>query len=185
MKPLNFLPAILLMTMTSGCMYELRDQITDCKINCYNKMMAMASYREMDTACMGISCPHSFKEGYFQGYKDVANGGTGCVPAVPQIRLCNHMWLDFCSENEKMGAWYDGYEFGAMAAKSEGMADVNRVITRVPMQTPIDYGTPSGTGQPTPVPEGVPETAVPPTPNSEYDGSEPQQTRRLPKSIFE
>lgn len=187
MKRIALLPVVLMMTFASGCFYELRDDITDCKINMYNHLMARAAYQEMDGACMDMPCRHSFKEGFYQGYKDVANGGTGCVPAVPQIRCCNHMWMDcMCTENEKMEAWYDGYEFGAMAAKAEGMGDANRIVTRVPMATPVEYAPPGSSAEPPPKdPTPVPEAAIPPAPMSESEAGETQQTRRLPESIFE
>lgn len=189
MKRALVLPALLLVTLASGCMYEMRDSMTDCKINLYNHMMAKSSYSQMDTACMGLSCPHSFKEGYFQGFKDVANGGTGCVPAVPQVRCCNHMWMDFCTESQKLEAWYDGYEFGAMAAKAEGFGDSNRLTTRIPTAPPIEYAMPSSGGAEPPTKDpslqGGPEAAIPPAPLSNPAEGELQQSRRLPSSIFE
>jgi hypothetical protein len=74
-----------------------------------------------------------------------------------------------------------------MAAKADGMADANKIVTRVPMATPIEYPSASSTGQPSskePTPADMPDAAIPPTPKSET-GADTQQSRRLPQSIFE
>ena len=139
MKKYFALLGIFLMTFVSGCFYELRDEISECKISWQNKFAAKSAWRDTRGACMGIDCPHSFKEGFMAGYIAVTDGGTGCPPAIPMIDCHNHMWLDRCSESQKMEAWYDGYEHGAMAARETGMADVNRMTTRTPQATPIDY----------------------------------------------
>lgn len=188
MKRMIALPGILLMTLASGCMYEMQDEITEMKIKCANHLSAKSAYYAMDTECLGLSCPHSFKEGFFKGYVDVANGGTGCVPAVPEIRCCNHMWMDFCTDNEKMEAWYDGYEHGAMAAKADGMADYNRTVTRIPQPNQLDYSMP-GMSRPDapaagPGPDGSTDSSIPPAPVSDSESGDTQQTRKVPMEIF-
>jgi len=180
MRKYAVLPALLLFSFASGCMYEMRDEFNECKINCYNKWQARRAYTGMDTACLGLSCPHSFKEGFVTGYVDVANGGTGCVPAVPVISAHNHMWMDRCSENEKMESWYDGYEHGAMAAKAEGMADSNRVVTRMPHATPVESTMPASGAM-----DGSAGQPIPPAPLSTTDDSGGPQTRRLTKDVFQ
>src|SRR5436309_2707159 len=124
MKRLVALTGILVMTLTSGCecLYSLRNEITDCKINTYNRLMAKNSYREVVPACTGMACPYSFREGYLDGYVSIANGGNGCPPVVPRIRCLNHMWMDCCTECEQLETWYDGFEHGAAAAITDGMA---------------------------------------------------------------
>ena len=143
MKRYVALPGFLLLTLVSGCFYELRDELNECKITWSNKMAAHQAWRDTQGSCMGMSCPHSFKEGFTSGYLDVANGGRGCLPAVPIIRCHNHMWMDMCSDDQKMGAWYDGFEIGALSAREGGMSDSNRVITRSPHATQQDYSNPS------------------------------------------
>ena len=118
------------------------------------------------------------------GYTDVANGGNGCPPAFPIIRCHNHMWMDWCSESEKMEAWYDGYEIGAMSAKGDGMADSNRIVTRIPHANPVDYSgaghNHSGAG-----PEAMPmDSAVPPAPIEQTPATSAPQAQRLPQ-VFE
>ena len=170
MKRYTALPGILLLTLASGCFYELRDEVTECKIGWNIKWAAHAAYRDYGAACMGVNCPHSFKDGFMAGFKAVANGGTGCPPAVPVLEFCNHMWLDIgCSDSDKMESWYDGYEHGGMAARGTGMGDSNRITTRVPHSTPVDYAAP-GTShlQHTTNPVGSPD-AIPPSPVDDVD----------------
>src|SRR5262249_32751130 len=147
------------------------------------KWAAWSAWRNAQGYCGGMNCPHSFKEGFRSGFIDVANGGTGCPPAFPNIPRCNHMWMDFCSGSEKIQASYDRYENGATMAKGQGMADVNRVVTRIPHVTPADYSMPSTTqpGAATPM---LTDPAVPPAPLEEAAPTSPQ-TLRLPPSVFE
>lgn len=180
MKKYALLPALLLLSLASGCMYEMRDECNEFRINCRNKWQARQAYAGMDAACLGLSCPHSFKEGFVSGYVDVANGGTGCVPAVPVYSAHNHMWMDRCSDSQKAEAWYDGYEHGVMAARSEGMADTNRIVTRIPHSTPIESTTPAGGAM-----DGSAGQAIPPAPLSDAEDSGGPQTRRLTKDIFQ
>jgi hypothetical protein len=178
MKRYTALPGLLLLTLVSGCFYELRDELTECKISWNNKWAAKAAWHDTQGSCMGMSCPHSFKEGFRSGYLDVANGGRGCLPAVPDIRCCNHMWLDLCSDNQKMEAWFDGYEIGALAAREGGMADANRVVSRAPQATPVDYTTPAHTpadASPIYPSSGL---SIPPAPAIEPEFIGGPQTRR-------
>ncbi len=186
MKRFAALSGVLLVTLVTGCLNELRDDFTECKIKFSNMLAAKSAYRDIEGACDGICCPHSFKEGFIAGYVAVADGGLGCPPAVPQIRFCNHMWLDMCSDSEKMEAWYDGYEQGVVAAKAEGMGDVNRVNTRMPHGTPVDYSN-SGHAHST-GPMGSPppaDSSVPPQPVAPPEVLGGPQTSRPVQEIFE
>lgn len=168
--------------VTSGCMYELRDEFEECHFKCAAKRAARAAWSTSSGACQGMGCPNSFKDGFIQGYLDVANGGKGCVPIVPVYGIHNHMWMDRCSDNDKAAAWFDGFEIGVMAARADGMADANRYQSRVPTAT-ADYSSlkntgPGGTGAPGSSNLGSPlsDPAVPPTPvTDDYGGP---QTRR-------
>ena len=134
------LPGILLLTLASGCFYELRDECTEYKIKMSNKCAATSAWMHVRRACAGLPCRHSYKDGFMEGFIAVANGGTGCVPAVPILPIHNHLWMDCrCGDGQKMEAWYDGYELGAMTARESGMADANRVASRIPHATPVDY----------------------------------------------
>ena len=146
MKRISAIPGLLLLTLASGCFYEIRDEIAECKINMANHCAAKQAWFDTRGACRGMCCPHSFKDGFMSGYVAVADGGNACLPAVPNFSCCNHMWMDcFCCDSDKMSAWYDGYELGAMAAKEGGMCDSNRVITRTPQCSPVDYSMPGQT----------------------------------------
>lgn len=165
----RFVSLVCLIAVISGC-YDLRDDFADYRIGMANRAAARNAWQNMQGVCGGINCPHSFREGFQAGYVAVANGGDGCPPAFPVIECHNHMWMDRCSEKEKMEAWYDGYEHGAMAAKSEGMADANRIVTRMPQSHPIDY---SGVNASRPSPAAISsEKAIPPTPATDIPMSE-------------
>jgi|GEM_PF-5714299 len=140
--------------------------------------MAKASYRDIGRDCQTMPCRYSFRDGYIAGYIAVCDGGNGCVPPVVQVRYCNLTWLDQSCETEKMEAWFEGYELGALIAKTEGMTGANHTVTRISMGVPIDYvghlpghaASPNQDSQPGEVPK-VP--AVPPSPKMEPIDEQP------------
>ncbi len=173
------IPGLLLLTLVSGCLSEIRDEMTEFRIGWGNKFAARAAWKNAQGACQGIGCPHSFREGFTSGYIAVANGATGCPPAVPIISCHNHMWMDRCSENDKMAAWYDGYEVGVMAAKADGMVDANRMTTRIPQPTPVDYSGASQINATGGTAGASVDPAIPPSPIAEPTELGGSQTSRL------
>lgn len=172
MKRFAIFSGLLLLTTASGCMQELREECAECETRWNISWAADSAYQDMaQTCCVGINCPHSFKDGFRAGFADVADGGLGCLPAVPKFGCCNHMWLDHCSDADKMSAWYDGFELGVIAAKNAGMSDAYRMATRIPQPAQVDYSSLNQKAQlGTAVPGGVsaPNGAPPPIPTTPY-----------------
>ena len=98
-----------------------------------------------------------------------------------------------------MSAWYDGYEVGAMSAKSDGMGDANRVYTRFPQPSNVDYSNmshshsqsapppseitdPTDMTDPTDVSE---EPTLPPAPMPEPKTDGGPQTRRSLREVLQ
>jgi hypothetical protein len=175
---------VLLLTLVCGCFYELRDEMAECKISCANHFAAHAAWRTVRRNCGGFCCPHSFKTGFMNGYTDVADGGNGCPPVTPQIDLFNCMWLDRCSESEKMAAWYSGYEAGAAAAQEDGVAEFNCITIRIPQPMPVGSQASEGNRidqSPEGSPQGEPAS---PVPSTDEDMKE-QTIQLLPREVVE
>lgn len=171
MKRFAIFSGLMLLTAASGCMSDYKEELAECHFRWNTYWAADAAYHDLADACTGLGCPNSFKDGFRAGYMDIAEGGLGCPPAVPKFGCCNHMWLDHCSEGDKMAAWYDGWELGVIAARGDGMVDAYRMVTRIPQATPVDYpwanqkGTAIDAQQPDLL---LNPNAVPPVPATPY-----------------
>lgn len=68
----------------------------------------------------------SFGEGFRDGYMSVANGGNGCVPALPPRNYWS--WRYQSLEGQaKVAAWYAGFPYGAAAAEEDGAANYQMI----------------------------------------------------------
>src|SRR5712691_4115971 len=121
--------SLCLLSLVSGCLYEIRDEIVDCEISMRNHL------RACDAWCRSLPVDKSketygdFKSGFLQGYKAIATGGNGCPPVLPPACY----WKGRYQSEEgqaKTNAWFDGYSQGALAAKADGVAELNRIVTR-------------------------------------------------------
>ncbi len=84
------------------------------------RLMANKVWHDKYAACYANrDCAHDMRRGFVDGFVDVANGGNGCPPVVPNSHYCVGKCrpIDNCCE---VGAWYDGYPLGAAAAEQCG-----------------------------------------------------------------
>lgn len=62
----------------------------------------------------------AFREGFIDGYHNVAQGGNGCQPAIPPRKYWS--WKYQTAEGQcKVQAWYQGWSYGAKAAEEDGI----------------------------------------------------------------
>ena len=71
-----------------------------------------------------------FRYGFQQAYIDIANGGTGALPAIPPPRYWAAPYRTVWGHN-KARDWFSGYEAGASAAKCCMPSDTLSVPTSV------------------------------------------------------
>ena len=84
-----------------------------------------------------------------------------------------------------MEAWYDGYEVGVVAAKADGMEDANRISSRMPQSTPVDFSNSGRALLNEPNAVTPTESFVPPPPYSEPTELSDPQTSYSRKKAFE
>ena len=73
-----------------------------------------------------------FRDGFRQGYEDVANGGDGRVPVIAPKSYWG--WEYQSAEGQsKVGAWFSGYPLGAKAAEEDGIGYWGDIRTTLPM----------------------------------------------------
>ena len=140
MKILSTIGGFLLLTSSSGCFYAIRDEMTESHIRIEDHFAAGAAWRAYRWEHGPVSCPHSFKEGFYAGYSDVSNGKTGCPPIMIPASCHSKMWLDMCSQEEKTCAWYNGYSAGVSIASQDGSEGIHQVPLR--LSSPAAAGGP-------------------------------------------
>ncbi len=78
----------------------------------------------------GCATSRDFRFGFQQAYIDIANGGTGALPAIPPSRYWAAPYRTTWGHN-KARDWFSGYETGASAAQCCMPADTLSVPTSV------------------------------------------------------
>ena len=115
--------------------------INDFMISHRNRVMAAkAWYREADCHCQKKHLKE-FREGFIQGYIDVAEGGDGCTPAVAPAAYWG--W-QYQSPNGQaaVNAWFAGYPLGVKAAEQDGIIHWGEI-------RPMGYNVPAAESYPT------------------------------------
>lgn len=129
MSQYRIIPCILLLLSTTGCLYEIRDEIIDCEFKLKNCFMADAAWKQCSPVYRDLENQRDFRAGFKAGYKDVAFGANGCPPTLPPACYWKACYATDAGK-AKAHAWFDGYAHGAVAAEGDGVADSNRIITR-------------------------------------------------------
>ncbi len=74
----------------------------------------------------GVS--RDFRYGFQQAFLDIANGGSGALPAVPPPRYWTAPYRTTWGHNKALD-WFEGYEAGASAAKCSALREAQSVPT--------------------------------------------------------
>lgn len=170
----------LLFGLGCSCLQEEIDEDLICLRNYSDSWHAWLYYRHN---CPDETWyPHDYGKGFREGYRDVANGGNGCPPSLPP-----QCYWSVCYQNPigqaQVQEWFRGYVFGANAARLDGVADYNQIMTSQrlfgrcgPQGSPGDvHYTDHGSGWSTDGTQATPTPATgepPPVPGTEIP-SEP------------
>ncbi len=87
---------------------------------------AIRSANQALRRCYGDNVGHDFRQGFQQAFMDIANGGSGAVPAVPPPRYWSAPYRTVWG-HEKADEWFDGYDAGGDAA-SQGILNDSRTV---------------------------------------------------------
>ena len=151
---------------------------------------AIRSANQALRRCYGDQVGHDFRQGFQQAFMDIANGGSGAVPAVPPPRYWSAPYRTLWG-HEKADEWFDGYDAGgdaagqgilndsrSVASSAEfeddfddyGAAPSNVMPHQVAPQTPGSTVVPNQAPFPTPVPANptpaTPQVTTPPAPTT-------------------
>lgn len=122
---LRICACIVMVIPMTGC-YCLTDHHDEVMISMKNRYKAYKAWKHVRKHCDNIDEPWHFGHGFKKGYYDVALGGNGCPPALPPRRYWS-VWYQSNQGHYKQHRWFDGYEYGALAAEKAGIADLNYI----------------------------------------------------------
>lgn len=97
--------------------------------NCYARHRAAKAWRDFSCHCVPDDPHiHYYKDGFLDGFTDVANGGKGCLPAIPPRRYWKSCY-ETAEGRLKICAYFQGYSAGVQAAFETGNARSTRFPT--------------------------------------------------------
>ncbi len=122
-------------SMFSGAARQLKnhDGLNEFMVGHRNKTMAAKAWHCQKANFCNPS--NAFKDGFYAGYMDVCNGGSGCTPAIAPSQYWGWMYQ---SSNGQLAVndWFAGFPMGVKAAEQDGVGHWSNVQTSYGMGTP-------------------------------------------------
>ncbi len=103
-------------------------QLRDYRSDAFYHHRAAVAFHAHKVCLDGVGCRDDYAKGWKRGYFDVATGGNGAPPPLPE----EHYWsvrYQSPSGHASIQAWYNGFQAGAIAADQDGLATWYRVPT--------------------------------------------------------
>ena len=110
-------------SMTSGICRSIGNNhcIDDFMIGHRNKTLAQKAWICNKDHFCNKKYASEFKDGFMQGYSDVASGGNGCIPAVAPSQYWGWRYQS-AQGQQAINAYFEGYPLGVQAAEEDGIA---------------------------------------------------------------
>jgi hypothetical protein len=126
------------------------DFLDEFMIGHRNKVMATEAWFRVKHCYANTPYLEEFKQGFYQGYMDVANGADGCIPAVAPSQFWG--WKYQSADGQAaVNAWFSGYPLGAKAAEEDGVGNWGNIMP-MGMRQPQPAEQPPAEMQPAPIP---------------------------------
>ena len=109
-------------SLTAGISKGLTDCdcIDDFMVGYRNRAMAEKAWHcRRDSLCVS-QFAREFKDGFIQGYLEVASGGTGCTPAIAPSDYWGWKYQS-AGGHSAINAWFQGFPQGVKAAEEDGV----------------------------------------------------------------
>ncbi len=161
------------MMCLSGCLYEIRDDIDEFAITTQNRILASRAWRRNCEVHSECAYRHDLKAGFLAGYAAIINGSRGCPPTIPPRKYWDAV-ADPLVMQARTECWFQGWSYGTIAAESDGVAGLHRIVTRgggqqlellpVAAMPEEAFESPAGDGDDPEVPSAPPEVSEPPQP---------------------
>lgn len=138
----------------AGCA-QFQEYANENIIASRNKKMALEAWRSVENAYpIGKPYRKHFKDGFIDGYYDVASGGDGCPPVLPPPK-----YWEACYQSpeghEKIRMWFNGFSEGVMVAKLDGAGTWSQIPISLNANCEYPEGMEPGAEVPPPPGEGV------------------------------
>lgn len=136
-------------TTTSGVVRSFGNShcIDDFMIGFRNSALAEKAWHCQKERFGNQPYAKEFKDGFVQGYIEVAQGGNGCTPAIAPSQYWGWKYQS-THGHAAVSAWFAGYPMGARAAEQDGVGHWGQlrtagpaapaVIDQVPVANPFD-----------------------------------------------
>lgn len=103
-----------------GSSFNESECIDDFMIGYRNRAMAEKAWHCNKHKFCIAGYPREFKDGFIEGYMEVASGGNGCIPAVAPTQYWG--WRYQSSHGQSaVNAWFEAYPRGVQAAEQDGV----------------------------------------------------------------
>jgi hypothetical protein len=108
--------------MSSGVCraFNKSDCVDDFMIGYRNRAMAEKAWHCNKHHFCDKQHAGAFKDGFIQGYAEVASGGNGCVPAVAPSEYWGWRYQSAQGQGA-VNAWFEGFPMGVQAAEEAGV----------------------------------------------------------------
>ena len=149
----NLWAVAFLMGAISGCAVirtQVRDLRDEFSIKAQNRCLAYQAWGRVTDVYCDVPCLTDFKCGFIAGFCDLAGGGRGCPPPLPPRRYWQAKYRGAVG-TERAQAWFDGFRHGVLIAEQDGLANLSRIPTSVPVAPPPATGSYWPTTTPPPV----------------------------------
>ncbi len=116
---------------TSGSCRALRDSaecIDEFMISYRNRALAEKAWIRNKHRYCNRSYMKEFKDGFIQGYMEVASGGNGCIPAVAPSEYWGWKYQS-THGHSAVNAWFEGFPMGVQAAEQDGVGHWGQIRT--------------------------------------------------------
>ncbi|MDG2220739.1 MAG: hypothetical protein P8L85_05130 [Rubripirellula sp.] len=117
-------------TLTRGTVNALRnsDCVDEFMIGYRNRAMAEKAWHCRKDRFGNQPYGHEYKEGFIDGYVEIAGGGLGCCPKIAPSRYWGWKYQS-ATGRQAVNAWFEGYPMGVQAAEQEGIGNWGRIQT--------------------------------------------------------
>lgn len=154
-----FLSSVPGCTTTSGLAGAIGDGgcVDDFMIGYRNRALAEKAWHCQKGQFCNQQHSKEFKEGFTEGFMEVATGGNGCVPTIAPKQYWGWRYQSAQGQGA-VNSWFEGYPMGVRAAEQAGVGNWGNVQTaNYQNQTPQAaapygganpfYGNPTAAGQ--------------------------------------
>lgn len=162
------LAASMLVVSTGGCTafaglsnsLDYNECCDDFVLGYRNSAWSARAWHERKDCFQKEAYLYHFRDGFRQGYEDVASGGNGCTPAFPPRSYWS--WKFQSPEGQlRVSAWFAGYPHGARAAEEDGLGNYGQIQMSCQMEEACQQ---CGLGEPVIPASAAPVEPAAPTP---------------------